>query len=536
MKEKVDKYLRESPKYLCMTTDGWSDIFKEPVVIYMVSDCASTIFLESKHTQTQAHTGQFICADIIRVMKTLSKPVIGAVTDVTSAHQLAWKLLEEKFPGRFFYGCFCHTLQLLVKDLFEDIPSAPSTSQSVFGALAAFVKECKTLCVHIRNTQGLNSRYQELRNIHGGLRLQLPCVTRWGRHLKMLQVLKGARVAICKLVEDDVWYPNGTGKSLKAETKELRRRLKTFVLSMDYEKMLNKGIFILSLIQEKIAFFECDHQPLSDVVYAFKHLIYLFETQNEDALHEFRGCLTQNELTELRNKIEARSTFVIKKAHRIAFLLDPRYYQFSEYNMLRASMIQDLVQYGASCNLDIVNNDFQSLSDQETPQIDEPSYADRATSIRRQYSSFVSIITNAKVTNQHWYETITMMSAHPRTTWRAWFSDMSDLDILKDIAEKVFTLIASTASSERGFSSMALTHNKTRNGLLPHKVKKMTFIRMNEHALFKPSFPGGLSKVLNSQGKIVTSREELEAEATYSTSDEVLNYEVLTHAAHSLDC
>ncbi len=44
----------------------------------------------------------------------------------------------------------------------------------------------------------------------------------------------------------------------------------------------------------------------------------------------------------------------------------------------------------------------------------------------------------------------------------------------------------------------------------------MTFIRMNEHALFKPSFPGGLSKVLNSQGKIVTSREELEAEATYS--------------------
>lgn len=97
----------------------------EPIVNYMAATPTGSFFLESVNTGSQGHTAQWIADDISRVIDSFVsvEPTIivtGAVTDNTSANKRAWSILEEKYPNKFFHGCVCHCLNLLVKDIFGE--------------------------------------------------------------------------------------------------------------------------------------------------------------------------------------------------------------------------------------------------------------------------------------------------------------------------------------------------------------------------------------------------------------------------------
>lgn len=94
----------------------------EPIVNYMVVSPSRSFFLESVSTKNQAHTAQWIAEDLSRVIDSIPPPTVvsGAVTDSTSTNKLAWKILEQKYPHKYFHGCVCHCLNLLVKDIFGD--------------------------------------------------------------------------------------------------------------------------------------------------------------------------------------------------------------------------------------------------------------------------------------------------------------------------------------------------------------------------------------------------------------------------------
>lgn len=82
----------------------------------------TSFFLESVNTGSQAHTSQWLAEDISRVIDSVPPPTVvsGAVTDNTAANKLAWTILEKKYSNKFFHGCVCHCLHLLVKDIFGD--------------------------------------------------------------------------------------------------------------------------------------------------------------------------------------------------------------------------------------------------------------------------------------------------------------------------------------------------------------------------------------------------------------------------------
>jgi hypothetical protein len=65
---------------------------------------------------------------------------------------------------------------------------------------------------------------------------------------------------------------------------------------------------------------------------------------------------------------------------------------------------------------------------------------------------------------------------HPRD-W--WFGKMSTFPEIAPIAVRVFTMTASSASSERGFSADGFIHKSTRNRLSDDKVSKLVFIKFN---------------------------------------------------------
>lgn len=87
----------------------------------MSTSPTGTYFLESVNTGTQGHTANWIADDIERIIQSLDKSisVAGAVTDNAAANKAAWKILEKQFPDKFFHGCVCHCLHLLVKDIFS---------------------------------------------------------------------------------------------------------------------------------------------------------------------------------------------------------------------------------------------------------------------------------------------------------------------------------------------------------------------------------------------------------------------------------
>jgi Protein of unknown function (DUF 659) len=118
VKEKSIKLLSSSSSAVCLVTDGWSNIRNDPIVNYMAVSPTVSLFLESVSTGQQAHTGEWIAADIERVMsKHTDSMLSGAVTDNTSANKKAWVLLKAKSPGLFFQVCTSHGLHLMSKDI-----------------------------------------------------------------------------------------------------------------------------------------------------------------------------------------------------------------------------------------------------------------------------------------------------------------------------------------------------------------------------------------------------------------------------------
>ena len=60
-----------------------------------------------------------------------------------------------------------------------------------------------------------------------------------------------------------------------------------------------------------------------------------------------------------------------------------------------------------------------------------------------------------------------------------WIADGTDWPLLQNFALRVFVKAASSAASERNFSTFDFIHSKLRNRLSPEKVKKLVNIKTN---------------------------------------------------------
>ena len=142
-------------------------------------------FLESVHTGENIHDAEWIADDLKRVIdKSLTK-VCGCTTDNAPVNQAAWKILEEKFPTLFCQGCVCHSLHLLVKDIFHRPENC--VVETPFDHMKDFTRDCSSLVSFLRNNHVLNARLereQDEKKDEQGKRpphLALPVVTRWGQ-------------------------------------------------------------------------------------------------------------------------------------------------------------------------------------------------------------------------------------------------------------------------------------------------------------------------------------------------------------------
>ena len=89
------------------------------------------------------------------------------------------------------------------------------------------------------------------------------------------------------------------------------------VCNISYQLLIHV-IKLIKKIDFYIIKFQSDKVPLSDVVKCWDELSHLNEI-----------ALTQDEHEYLQLKVRARKEFILSDAHKIAYLLDPRYYPHS---------------------------------------------------------------------------------------------------------------------------------------------------------------------------------------------------------------
>lgn len=76
-----------------------------------------------------------------------------------------------------------------------------------------------------------------------------------------------------------------------------------------------------------------------------------------------------------------------------------------------------------------------------------------------------------------------MLQKKKMTVLEYWQTDGNEWPMQKDVAMRVFAMVASSAASERNFSTFGFIHSKLRNCLSPTLVEKLVYIKANMQEL-----------------------------------------------------
>jgi hypothetical protein len=180
LKERTDHYLQNSADWICLCTDGWTNVKGDPVVNYMATSSLGSFIIERINTGAQAHNAEWIAKDIMRVVDKITAKVAGVVTDNTNTNKIAWNILGQKYPNKFFYGCVAHCLNLLVHDVFNTSAKQKKDGEYPFAYLVKNGEECKELVKLFLNQHVLKAKLEELQERDGKQCLVRPAPTRWG--------------------------------------------------------------------------------------------------------------------------------------------------------------------------------------------------------------------------------------------------------------------------------------------------------------------------------------------------------------------
>lgn len=429
-------------KHGTLITDGWSNINNEPVINYIFATPEKTYFLETIYTDSNRHTAEWLSGDIKRVIEKYSDiNIVGVVTDNTNANKSAWRILQEQYPGRFFYGCNAHGLHLLVKDLFS-APTNRNENQEVefpLKILSDTVIKCMKITKffkrHPLEYASLKHKFAE----EGMRHLKLAGDTRWGSIKNCIKEVLMGFTQIQALVTPRIWRSTGT-----SEQKQKKAEIYAIIDSLTFINEMQLCLNVIEPIDKQIVKFQADHIPISEVYDCWTNLYHEFESING---------LSTSQINYINERIDIRWKFVHGEAHSIAFLLDPRYCNVQMEDDYRSSLLDYIVDYKFNAT-DAISNEIKELRLKDLGQFH--------MSCRNSENRIIQWIRDGTVTIITYWQTYG--ASYP---------------YIQPIAIRIFSLITTTASAERNWSTHAFIHSQARNRLAGEKVEKLIYIKTN---------------------------------------------------------
>jgi hypothetical protein len=374
--------------------------------------------------------------------------------DNTAANKKTWKLLKEKHSSKFFQGCVAHGLHLLVKDVFaatktkSNRPVADYPDGYPFEPLLIFAADCKKVVKYFHNHHAPKAMLKKALHAAGLRELVQVAATRWGSLIGMFHSLLAAEGALYQLVNSRD-FVTGTNAQ-KAE----RQAIVDIITNNMFVLFLQKTIEILVPIDAAIVFYQSDQVPLSEVYRTF-----LVKLPMSIAAMKL---IAEPERDYLLHLVKKRMEFMYGDAHGIAYLLDPQYLGVGMSVETRLK-IEDLI-----------------MAHSTTDSFNTPPTREEQQSVYDDYTNFRISVLEMKRS-----ESVSAEMLQSIGPLKFWLSHGDNFPSLQRLALQVFSMVASSAASERNFSAFAHIHTKQRNRLNDAVVEKLVYIRTNNMQFIK---------------------------------------------------
>lgn len=415
--------------------DGWSNIRNQSVINFILTTPEPVMF-KTLFTDCERHTAEYLSQELIKIIEEVGpEKFFGVVTDNAAPMEKAKVLIENRYNFIQTYSCVSHTLNLLVSDLMN-----LHSLKHVEACCKEIVKEVTGSHISLAQFNKI-----QLQNYNKVLSLKLPVKTRWGSILNCINSLITSKSALQMLMVTE-------GENLK-----FSRNVKQNCLDDEiFWIKLQKVAVLLTPIVKWITLLEGNMFKISQVVEAFKDIENIF-TENIALLP-----ISKSEEKECFSKLEKRKKMAVKPVHYAANLLDPPLTGQSltgEEHILAMQCIDNILSH-------------------------HPKFINKKETIFTELTKYCA-------KTDLWSMDFIWLSARS-VDCISWWQGMCSKTNLKDLAIAILGLPASSAETERSFSTYSFIHTKRRNRLTIDRAGKLMYVAHNQKLL----------KSLDKNGKI----------------------------------
>lgn len=277
-----------SQLYLSIVSDGWTNTNSEGIVNFVVCvPVLRSLFWPSISLEDKVHSGDHMAEFILSVIDEIEEfvafgRICSIVTDNASNMKKMWTVIQAKNPTMICNGCASHTVNLLLKDIFEiDLFKAVLDKAAL---LSKFVRKRQDLLARFRNLQRRHHHAKTKRHA-----LALPVSTRWYSNVMCSKGVVHNRSLLDLVFGDSGLLARVAGQKLLGALHVLHD-----------ETFWSNAAFVIELIDpmiKTIAMFERDACCLSVIYQQFQILctsnIYLSVRPGLDSLiqSKIRDCV-----------------------------------------------------------------------------------------------------------------------------------------------------------------------------------------------------------------------------------------------------
>ncbi len=437
------KYSEKSGIQGTLQCDAWTNNVHESVLSFVYSSPAlpKPLYLESVFPSFVSLNSNFVANEFTRVINKIgNEKVIAIVTDNESTMSNARDIVRGNFPSLKNPGCLCHWLALIPKDL----ESNSATVRDTFTKASTVVK-------YLTNHHAPHALFMTHSK---GKSLKMPVATRWFTNLMMIESLDECMGALSACVHDQRFLSKSVmvnGEVIRSDLTNDQlneaKKIKDIVMNgniWDRVKFLKN---ILAPLRDAEKKFESAYPPIQDV---YPTLIEYKLFVDKFVVSDWQNSIKQ----KLKNILDARFQFL--KSERMyvqAHLLDP--------SNLGAKIGAD-PSFGH--NISSVQSDMSS------------EFVTEAESVGFQTELAKYMINMKQVTDGY------KKAQKSHNLVHFFYTISQDYPLLSPFAIRLFSIVPTTASVERHFSSFGFIHRKLRNRLTQVNATKLVFIFQNYHA------------------------------------------------------
>ncbi len=441
-KKHVEDEVKKTTKYSIETygatisTDGWDNVVRRPLMNVMLCCPAGDIFLGSVDTSGNKKTRQYIAGELKKYIDQVGPHLVTQVCTDNAANMLgAMDDIVNAYPHMTKQGCTAHALDLFMED-WAKVPQ-----------FKTLILKARRVCLYIRNHHVPMALFREASK----LQLLMPADTRFACNLLMIQRLIEVRPALEQVVRDPI-FMDYVATLFNRQHGHRARAL--------------AGV-VVATIEDPVFWHQCVNyeQMLKDIIIGLR----LFDGR-EPAMG--RVWLAMNNM----------------KKHIFALRDNPFYVppgiakHLEDSFMKRWAMVRtDLHLAGALLN--------PYLSD--VVEIQQNGDFKRALNrVVRKLSPILGVNFNDVMVELTDYEErqgpyspletpdIREVNLQPHQWWHR----VGDKALSK-IASRILSLTCSASSCERNWSNYSFVHNKSRNRLGTKKAEALVYIYANSRLL-----------------------------------------------------